>query len=170
MNHSSLPRTDELILERRRQEGSVVLYLTTNKMLLGVDIADLVQVYVILEQKCLFFVVMARVRQQCMISTKYQVIMVRPPDMEHAVVQALGRAGRKKSTGQRGFSLLYLLYNAQDLGAVKGPSPGIERLCRGEGCKKQHLRSLFEGVYTKDLVAGDVACCHTCDKVVEGSI
>ena len=85
--------------------------------------------------------------------------MVRPPDMEHAVVQALGRAGRKKSTGQRGFSLLYLLYNAQDLGVVKGPSPGIERLCRGEGCKKQHLRSLFEGVYTKDLVAGDVACC-----------
>ena len=57
MNHSSLPRTDELILERRRQEGSIVLYLTTNKMLLGVEIADLVQVYIILEQKCLFFVV-----------------------------------------------------------------------------------------------------------------
>ena len=97
--------------------------------------------------------------------------MVRPPNIEHAVVQALGRAGRKKRTGQRAFSLLYLLFNAQDLGAnVKGLSSGIEKLCRGEGCKKQHLRSLFEGDYTKDLVAGAANCCNACDKMVEESL
>lgn len=42
MNHSSLSRSDEAILERRKDD--ILLYLTTNRMLLGVHIPDLVQV------------------------------------------------------------------------------------------------------------------------------
>ena len=78
----------------------------------------------------------------------------------------MGRAGRLTSSGQRAFSQLYLLYNAQDLGGnVKGLSPVIEQLCRGEGCKKQLLRSSFEGVYGTDLVAGARNCCSACDEM-----
>ena len=43
-----------------------------------------------------------------------QVIMVRPPSLEHAIVQASGRAGRLTQSGQRAFTLTYILYNAQD--------------------------------------------------------
>lgn len=106
--------------------------------------------------------------------------MVRPPNVEHAVVQvyqssdfkacvfylpqAMGRAGRMTSTGQRAFSLLYLLFNAQDLGAnVVGLSKCVAELCRGEGCKKQLLRSSFEGAYAAELVPGAANCCSACD-------
>ena len=107
--------------------------------------------------------------------------MVRPPNLEHAVVQvdilqltiikamfvltaqAMGRAGRLTSTGQRGFSLLYLLYNAQDLGAnVAGLSRVVDQLCRGEGCKKLLLRSSFVGEYAAELTPGE-NCCSACD-------
>ena len=78
----------------------------------------------------------------------------------------MGRAGRKTNTGQRAFSLLYVLFNSQDLGAnVRGLSAGVDKLCRGDGCKKQLLRSTFEGTYTSDLVAGDTNCCSACDDV-----
>ena len=81
-------------------------------------------------------------------------------------MQAIGRAGRLTSTGQRAFSLLYLLYNAQDLGAnVTGLSRGIDELCRGKGCKKLLLRSSFEGKYAAELVPGAANCCCGCDKM-----
>ena len=41
MNHSSLSRSDEVVLERRKDD--ILLYLTTNRMLLGVHIPDLLQ-------------------------------------------------------------------------------------------------------------------------------
>ena len=76
----------------------------------------------------------------------------------------MGRAGRLTSTGQRGFSLLYLLYNAQDLGAnVTGLSRGVEQLCRGDGCKKLLLRSSFVGDYAAELTP-DEKCCSACDQ------
>ena len=56
MNHASMTPTDEAFLLARKNE--YVLYLTTVRMLLGVDLANI-----------------------------QQVIMVRPPNMEHAVVQ-----------------------------------------------------------------------------------
>ena len=42
MNHSSLSPTDEALLERRKNE--ILLFLTTNRMLLGVHIPGLLQV------------------------------------------------------------------------------------------------------------------------------
>ena len=56
MNHASLTPTDEAFIMARRNE--YILYLTTVRMLLGVDLSSI-----------------------------KQVIMVRPPNMEHAVVQ-----------------------------------------------------------------------------------
>ena len=56
MNHSSLSTTDEMMISSK-QEG-IYLYLTTNRMLLGVNIPGV-----------------------------RHVIMVRPPNLQHAVVQ-----------------------------------------------------------------------------------
>ena len=56
MNHASVTPTDEAFLMARKNEYR--LYLTTPRMLLGVDVSNL-----------------------------QQVVMLRPPNMEHAVVQ-----------------------------------------------------------------------------------
>ena len=56
MNHASLTPTDEAFLMARKND--FILYLTTVRMLLGVDLSSI-----------------------------QQVVMVRPPNMEHAVVQ-----------------------------------------------------------------------------------
>ena len=42
-----------------------------------------------------------------------QVFLVRPPNLEHSLVQAMGRAGRMSVAGTRSRTLLYILYNAQ---------------------------------------------------------
>ena len=56
MNHSSLSTTDEMMINSK--QGGIHLYLTTNRMLLGVNIPGM-----------------------------RHVIMVRPPNLQHAVVQ-----------------------------------------------------------------------------------
>ena len=89
-----------------------------------------------------------------------QVIMVRPPSLEHAIVQASGRAGRLTQSGQRAFTLTYILYNAQD---CTGLPESMVELLKGSRCVKQCLRSQFEGVYSSELVSGSSRCCNRCD-------
>lgn len=113
MNHASVTPTDEGFLLARKNEFK--LYLTTPRMLLGVDVSNL-----------------------------QQVVMLRPPNMEHAIVQvelkfkstifekhcgdskyytfkctqAMGRAGRITASGERTRTLMYILFNSQDIGRV----------------------------------------------------
>ena len=89
-----------------------------------------------------------------------QVILVRPPSVEHAIVQAMGRAGRLTASGQRAFTLTYILFNAQD---CTGLPDSMVQLLKGNQCVKQCLRSHFEGTYTSELPTGTSLCCNRCD-------
>ena len=135
MNHATIANSDEVILQNRK--NGILLYLTTNRMLLGVNIADI-----------------------------EQVILVRPPNLVHAIVQAMGRAGRLLSSGQRKMSLIYILFNSQDLGQnVEGMSDEIRSLCLStQTCLKEMLRKMFVGAYPSNLVPGGDKCCSVCDR------
>ena len=91
-----------------------------------------------------------------------QVIMVRPPSLEHSIIQAMGRAGRLTESGQRAFSLLYILFNAQD---CTGLPPSMVQLLKGDTCVKKCLRKTFEGNYATELVSGSSLCCNRCDRL-----
>ena len=111
--------------------------------------------------------------------------MVRPPNLPHAVVQVyislhlalidlsqgMGRAGRLLPNGERQFSMVTLLYNAQDL-SVKGMSEDIKMFCRTrDHCLKKVLRSCFVGGYSVDLSPGSSnSCCSVCDKLLANSV
>ena len=64
MNHSSLSTTDEMMINSKQDD--IHLYLSTNRMLLGVDIPGV-----------------------------RHVIMVRPPNLQHAIVQVGSRVNAK---------------------------------------------------------------------------
>jgi len=115
-------------------------WLTTNRMLLGRDIPD-VKI----------------------------VVMVRPPDKIHGIVQAMGRAGRRnKSTpGMRSTSLFYMLYNSQDLGGnMKEMTAEVRNLCQTKDCLVKVLRETFVGHYQRELPVSGY-CCGNCKKIWE---
>ena len=115
----------------------IKLYLVTNRFLLGVDISSI-----------------------------SVIIIVRPPNMAHTIVQAMGRSGRRSSVhpGLRPMSITYLLYNASDL-AVKGISEDVKQICASSDmCSRQLLRKLFVGEYTDTIQEGGVHCCRSCDR------
>ena len=133
MTHASLPSSDEALLQRRRDD--ILLFLTTSRLLLGVNIPGV-----------------------------NLVIMVRPPSQQHALVQACGRAGRLLKTGLRETSMIVVLFNSQDL-AVKGMSEGVRDLCTNtETCLREQLRSAFVGEYAATTSPASHWCCSNCDK------
>ena len=138
MNHATLSTSDEAMLMRRKNK--ILLYLTTNRMLLGVDLADILQI-----------------------------IIVRPPNLVHAILQAMGRAGRLLRSGMRRKALTYILFNAQDLGGnVLGMTDQMREICRSsDTCVKKVLRQMFVGSYSSALVPGAVECCSSCDRMAE---
>ena len=138
MNHATLSTSDEAMLQRRKNK--ILLYLTTNRMLLGVDLADILQI-----------------------------IIVRPPNLVHAILQAMGRAGRLLRSGMRRKALTYILFNAQDLGGnVVGMTDEIREICRStDTCVKKVLRQVFVGNYSWALVPGAVECCSSCARMAE---
>ena len=99
------------------------------------------------------------------------VVMVRPPNLPHAVVQGMGRAGRLLANGERQFSMVTVLYNAQDL-SVKGMSEEIKLFCRTKDhCLKEVLRACFVGKYSVDLSPGSTnSCCSVCDHLMANSV
>jgi len=113
---------------------NIICWLTTNRMLLGRDIPD--------------------------IDT---VIMVRPPDMIHSIVQAMGRAGRRSSSspGVRKNCVFYLLYNSQDIGPnKKGLSEEVRNFCLSKDCHIELLRQTFVGGYVSEVDHNQ--CCGNC--------
>ena len=117
------------------RKGDILVFLTTSRLLLGVNIPGV-----------------------------NLVIMVRPPSLQHALIQACGRAGRLLENGLRETSMITVLFNSQDL-SVKGMSQGMKDLCTNtETCLKEGLRSSFVGEYVTSSTAPSHWCCSNCDK------
>ena len=119
----------------RQRRDSISLYLSTSVMLLGLDFKDI-----------------------------DIVIMVRPFNFCHYLVQAAGRGGRKMMNGLRRKVLFYLLFNNSDISSnVPGLSPAVRELCQTESCLKEFLSQYF-GFDAKASVKTDW-CCSNCIKM-----
>jgi superfamily II DNA/RNA helicase len=131
---SSTPQVTEMVINRRK--GSISLYLTTQKMLLGLNIPGL--------QICIF---------------------VKPMNMLHSIIQGAGRTGRPLPgmPDVRTRSLVYILANGGDLGAqVKGMSPEVKEFVDFKaGCLKAYLGKFFLGNFNEALCSSDW-CCSFC--------
>ena len=116
----------------RNRRDSISLYLTTSVMLLGLDFTDI-----------------------------DIIIMVRPFNFCHYLIQAAGRGGRKMDNGMRKKVLFYLLYNNSDLSRnVPGLSQDMREFCRTDSCLKDFLNKVF-GFSAKSNSSNDW-CCSNC--------
>lgn len=135
LNHSCLlPPTEKVLAER---VSEISLYLSSNKMLLGIDLprVDLV-------------------------------IFLRPYNQVAALVQGGGRGGRRMDNGLRSRVQVYQLYNSQDFSAQnKAMSPDMKRICLSQVCTRTLLKDYFAGnTEIKEKPAQDPDhCCHICD-------
>ena len=133
MNHSSLlPITEKVISGRA---GDISLYITSNKMLLGIDLADI-----------------------------DMVIFLRPYNQLAAIVQGGGRGGRKMANGMRRRVQVYQFYNNQDFTSQnKQMSNDMKRICTSHQCTRRLLKEYFVAGSTEvdDSVSDN--CCHNCD-------
>ena len=121
--------TDRSIVERKDE---IKLFLSTAKMLMGVDLND-IQI----------------------------VIFVRPMNQLQHILQGAGRAGRKKPTGMRKRVLVYVLFNSQDLGNnVPGLEDSVRTFCTSQACLKVQLKEHFDGVC--DTSGTPTWCCSNC--------
>lgn len=119
MNHSSLLPGDDKVLEERRD--TIVLYLASNKMLLGVDLKNI-----------------------------DMVIVTSPYDQPAALLQAAGRMSRRTGRGYRTAGQLYILWNGSDLTSSNtNMSQEVRRICR-EG-STTCTRQILEGVFQVDV-------------------
>ena len=140
MNHSSLlPPTEKVLAERA---GEISLYLASNKMLLGIDLADI-----------------------------DLVIFLRPYNQPAALLQGGGRGGRRQKSGKRRRTMVYQFFNAQDFSSQnKQMSSDMRRICQSRECTRKLLREYFVGDATEKVNGENVGvntfCCHNCDRAV----
>ena len=131
---SSTPPVTELVISKRK--GSIYLYLTTQKMLLGLNIPKL--------DICIF---------------------VKPMNMLHSIIQGGGRTGRPVpgEPGIRTRSLVYILANGGDVGAqVKGMSDEVKEFVNYKsGCLKAYMGKYFMGNFDSALRDSEW-CCSFC--------
>ena len=137
INHSSLLPLTEVVLSRRAREIS--LYLSSNKMLLGIDL-DRVDV----------------------------VIFLQPYNQPAALVQGGGRGGRKTDSNHRRRVQVYQLYNSQDLATSnKQMNTAMKNICLSKSCTRKMLQDFFvgnEGFDEVERVKVTLGgCCHNCD-------
>ena len=138
MNHSSLLPTTEKVLTDRAREIS--LYLSSNKMLMGIDLPDI-----------------------------DVVIFLRPYNQLAALVQGGGRGGRKLGNGKRRHVQVYQFYNNQDFPLQNRlMSPDMKRVCRSHECTRKLLKDYFVGDSEDGKVVDQGYCCHNCDRLNEG--
>ena len=136
MNHSSLlPPTEKVLAER---SGEISLYLSSNKMLLGIDL-DKIDV----------------------------IIFLRPYNQLAALVQGGGRGGRRMENGKRRKVLVYQFYNSQDFTSQnKLMSLDMKRVCQSQKCTRVLLKEYFVGnsEEQKEEVEDKTHCCNNCDR------
>ena len=130
---ASTPKVTEMVI--RSRAGSISLYLSTQKMLMGLNIPGL--------QICIF---------------------VKPMNMIHTVIQGAGRTGRPlpDQIGFRARSLVYILANGGDVGGqVKGMSEEMRRFVNlKDGCLRSYLGSYFLGNSIQAPTLSDWCCSH----------
>ena len=132
---SSTPPVTEMVVRMRR--GSISLYLTTQKLLLGVNIPKL--------DICIF---------------------VKPLNMLHSIIQGAGRTGRPlpEEPGIRTRALVYILANGGDVGGqVKGMSEDVRDFVNNNsgGCVAAVIGKHFLGSFSQDLRKKGW-CCSSC--------
>jgi hypothetical protein len=135
MNHSCLlPPTEKVLAER---VSEISLYLSSNKMLLGIDLPRI-----------------------------DIVIFLRPYNQLAALVQGGGRGGRRMENGLRSRVQVYQLYNSQDFTTQnKLMSLDMKRICQSQECTRLLLEDYFAASSEpKEKEAQDPNhCCHSCD-------
>ena len=134
MNHSCLlPPTEKVLTERASE---ISLYLSSNKMLLGIDLPKI-----------------------------DFVIFLRPYNQLAALVQGGGRGGRRMENGMRRKVQVYQFFNSQDFTSQnKLMSPDMQRTCISEECTRDLLRDYFAANSAPHEAAQDPShCCHNCD-------
>ena len=131
MNHGAVGEaTDRNIVERK---DDIKLFLSTSKMIMGVDLKD-IQI----------------------------VIFVRPMNQLQHIIQGAGRAGRRNPNGIRNRVIVYILYNSQDLGQnVPGLEDSVRAFCTSQECLKVPLRMHFDGRSEAGSGSSDW-CCGNC--------
>ena len=137
MNHSSLlPPTEKIISER---SSEISLYLSSNKMLLGVNISNI-----------------------------DIIIFCRPFNHPAAIIQGGGRGGRKQENGMRRRVQVYQLFNTQDFSKLdKDMSPDMKRICLSLECTRPQLKDFFVGnTEPQNEKEQDPSfCCHQCESM-----
>ena len=135
MNHSSLlPPTEKVLKERA---AKISLYLSSNKMLLGVDLSKI-----------------------------DIIIFLRPYNQPAALVQGGGRGGRRQENGMRRRVQVYQFFNSQDLTVQnKEMSPDMRRICLSEECTRPLMKEFFVGDSEpqEEQEQDPCHCCHHCD-------
>ena len=135
MNHSSLlPPTEKVLAERA---SDISLYVSSNKMLLGIDLAKI-----------------------------DFVIFLRPYNQVAALVQGGGRGGRRMENGMRRRVQVYQFYNSQDFTTQnKLMSPDMKRICQSGDCTRFLMEDFFAGdSESQEKQCQDPnQCCHSCD-------
>ena len=135
MNHSCLlPPTEKILAERASE---ISLYLSSNKMLLGIDLPKI-----------------------------DFVIFLRPYNQLAALVQGGGRGGRRMENGMRRMVQVYQLFNSQDFSSQnKLMSNDMKKMCFSEECTRDILRDYFAADSDpKEKAAQNPShCCHNCD-------
>ena len=133
---ASTPPVTEMTINKRK--GSISLYLTTQKMLLGVNVPQL--------DICIF---------------------VKPMNTPHAILQGAGRTGRPLhgEPGIRTRAVVYILSNGGDVGAqVKGMSDQVREFVNFKGgCLRGLLGSFFLGGQNQVSRKNDW-CCSFCSQ------
>ena len=132
MNHSGLgPITSKNIIDRK---NDITLFLSTSKMLMGIDIESI-----------------------------DVVVFVRVLSMLHYILQGAGRGGRRSTQfpGKRRKVIVYILYNSSDIAAnVPGLSVEVREFCKTQECLKKFLKKYFD---KNDKVEENDWCCSNCD-------
>ena len=140
MNHSSLlPPTEKIISER---SSEISLYLSSQKMLLGVNISNI-----------------------------DIVIFLRPYNHPAAIIQGGGRGGRKQEDGKRRRVQVYQLFNTQDFSKLdKSMSPDMKRICLSMECTRPLLKEFFVGNSEpqEEKEQDPSFCCNRCDLNISG--
>ena len=133
MCHGAMGEATEKNIVESKDE--IKLYLSTSKLLMGVDLED-IQI----------------------------VIFVRPMNQLQHLLQGAGRAGRRKANGVRQKVLVYVLFNSQDLGGnVPGLEDSVRTFCTSKSCLKAQLREHFDG--ESDVSGSHDWCCSNCDNI-----
>ena len=132
MNHSGTGKATTKSYRERKDDIS--LYVTTSKMLMGINLNEITVV-----------------------------IFIRPLNMLHYVLQGGGRGGRKQMSGKRSKVVVYILYNSADIaGNVPGLSTEVREFCRTGYCLKNFLRRYFDNQELELELQNDW-CCNICD-------